>query len=126
MRRRLDARSRRGVDRRRLGFAHGVRLGSVDLVGRPGLLDLARSFGGRRLRPLDRLIEAVERATDQRPNLDLGLLALCRAAQWPAEIGSALFALGRSAGWIAHALEQRASPALLRPRARYVGPPPTL
>lgn len=92
----------------------------------PPLLDLARSFGGRRLRPIDRLIEAVERATDQRPNLDLGLLALCRAAQWPAEVGSALFALGRSAGWIAHALEQRASPALLRPRARYVGPSPTL
>lgn len=91
----------------------------------PPLLELARRFGGRRLRGIDRLIDAVERATDQRPNLDLGLLALCRAADWPAEIGSALFALGRSAGWVAHALEQRNSPALLRPRARYVGPPPT-
>ncbi|HEX8950450.1 MAG TPA: citrate/2-methylcitrate synthase, partial [Polyangia bacterium] len=32
-----------------------------------------------------------------------------------------LFALGRTAGWIAHILEQRAEPSLLRPRARYVG-----
>jgi citrate synthase len=33
-----------------------------------------------------------------------------------------MFAVGRSAGWIAHALEQRAAGFLLRPRARYVGP----
>src|SRR5205807_1530504 len=31
------------------------------------------------------------------------------------------FALGRTAGWIAHVLEQRQEPALLRPRARYIG-----
>ncbi|MDQ3875888.1 MAG: hypothetical protein M3322_10165, partial [Actinomycetota bacterium] len=36
-----------------------------------------------------------------------------------------LFALGRSAGWIAHALEAAAGGTLIRPRARYVGPPPT-
>ena len=35
-----------------------------------------------------------------------------------------LFALGRSAGWIGHALEQVGSGGLIRPRARYVGPPP--
>ncbi|MEM9874883.1 MAG: citrate synthase, partial [Myxococcota bacterium] len=39
------------------------------------------------------------------------------------DIGSALFALGRGAGWVAHVFEQRRSPTLLRPRARYVGPP---
>jgi len=27
-----------------------------------------------------------------------------------------------AAGWVAHVMEQRGSPALLRPRARYVGP----
>jgi len=91
----------------------------------PPLLELARRHGGRRLRTIDRLIASVERATDQRPNVDLGLLAVCRAAGWPAEVGAALFALGRSAGWVAHALEQRRSTALLRPRARYIGPPPS-
>ncbi|PFR89107.1 excisionase, partial [Priestia megaterium] len=32
-----------------------------------------------------------------------------------------LFALGRTIGWIAHALEQRESTRLIRPRAAYVG-----
>jgi len=40
----------------------------------------------------------------------------------PAGSASALFALGRAAGWIAHVLEQRRSAGLVRPRARYVGP----
>jgi len=90
----------------------------------PPLLEAARRFDGRSMRRIDGLIEAVAEATDLAPNLDLGLSALCRAAGWSAAVGSALFALGRSAGWVGHALEQRKSPALLRPRARYIGPAP--
>ncbi|WP_422575606.1 citrate/2-methylcitrate synthase [Phenylobacterium sp.] len=33
----------------------------------------------------------------------------------------ALFATARCAGWIAHAIEQGQTGALIRPRARYVG-----
>jgi len=33
-----------------------------------------------------------------------------------------LFALGRAAGWIAHAVEQYDDGRLIRPRARYIGP----
>ncbi|MDF2772754.1 MAG: Citrate synthase [Geminicoccaceae bacterium] len=35
-----------------------------------------------------------------------------------------LFTLGRTIGWIAHAIEEYASGRLIRPRARYVGPAP--
>ena len=33
-----------------------------------------------------------------------------------------LFAIGRSIGWIGHAIEQYATGQLIRPRAEYVGP----
>ncbi len=35
-----------------------------------------------------------------------------------------LFALGRSIGWAAHVIEQAGHDAIIRPRARYVGPGP--
>ena len=33
-----------------------------------------------------------------------------------------VFALARSAGWIAHALEQRRTNRIIRPQSEYVGP----
>ena len=36
----------------------------------------------------------------------------------------ALFLVGRTVGWIAHAIEQYESGVLIRPRARYIGPRP--
>ena len=58
-----------------------------------------------------------------RPNLDLGLVAAAAALGLGPGSSVGLFALGRAAGWMAHALEQRAEGYLLRPRSRYVGPP---
>ncbi len=43
----------------------------------------------------------------------------------PAEAPFALFALARTAGWLAHAIEQINTGALIRPRARYVGAYPS-
>jgi citrate synthase len=57
------------------------------------------------------------------PNLDLGLVTLCRSIGAPSWAPWALFALGRCAGWVAHALEQYGSNTLIRPRAEYIGPP---
>lgn len=74
------------------------------------------------------LPRAVERAgtrlLGEHPNLDYGLVVLRRALGLPRGAALLLFALGRSAGWIAHAMEQYASDALIRPRATYVGPRP--
>ena len=53
--------------------------------------------------------------------VDFGLVALTRALDLKPGFAGLLFALGRSAGWIAHVLEQRGSEAVLRPRARYLG-----
>jgi citrate synthase len=57
------------------------------------------------------------------PSLDVGLVLLRRALQLPRGSAFLLFGLGRSAGWIAHAMEQYASSQLIRPRALYSGPP---
>jgi citrate synthase len=59
------------------------------------------------------------------PNLDYGLVILCRALALPRGSPLVLFALGRSAGWMAHAMEQYAVDQLIRPRAAYAGPLPT-
>lgn len=59
------------------------------------------------------------------PSIDFALAALGRAAALPEDAPFVVFALGRSVGWIAHALEAVESGALIRPRARYTGPPPS-
>jgi citrate synthase len=58
------------------------------------------------------------------PNLDFGLAAITRAFRLPEQAPVLLFALGRTIGWIAHAIEEYASGQLIRPRARYTGPLP--
>lgn len=90
----------------------------------PPLLALAREHAARpaEVRRMEAFAGEVAASSGLRPALDFGLVALCRALALPAGSAAALFALGRTAGWVAHVLEQRASPALLRPRARYVGP----
>jgi citrate synthase len=78
------------------------------------------------LRQAHAVAAAARRLTGARPNVDFGLVALCRRLDLPPGSPLAIFLVGRTIGWIAHALEQYASPRLIRPRARYVGPPPEL
>ncbi|GJI95913.1 citrate synthase [Duganella caerulea] len=54
-------------------------------------------------------------------NADFALAAMSVVCDWPPAAGEILFALARSAGWIAHAAEQIANGSMIRPRARYVG-----
>jgi citrate synthase len=87
----------------------------------PPLLEAAaRLPQNKQVRTLFAIIDAT---TDAAPNVDTGLVALTLALGLPASTGAGLFAVARAAGWLAHALEQRAAGYLLRPRARYTGPP---
>jgi citrate synthase len=58
------------------------------------------------------------------PNVDFGLGALAFCCQMIPGAGEAIFVLGRTAGWIGHALEEYASRTAFRVRAAYVGVPP--
>jgi citrate synthase len=71
---------------------------------------------------LSRLRDAVLAATGLHPNIDFALAAMTRGLRLPADAPFRLFALGRSIGWTAHAIEQVTSNRLIRPRARYDGP----
>ncbi len=68
-------------------------------------------------------VRAVGDTVGEAPMIDLALVAFARSASLPPGAATALFAFGRVLGWVAHVMEQRAQGALLRPRARYVGPP---
>ncbi len=67
------------------------------------------------------LIAAVDALTGRKPCVDVALALLEDELAMPPGGGLALFALGRTAGWIGHSLEQRADGRLIRPRADYVG-----
>lgn len=87
------------------------------------LLEFAEAVGARTepAKTAFALLEAMKRGGHPAPTLDAGLVTLCHCLGLPAGSAACIFAIGRSAGWVAHALEQRAAGYLLRPRARYVG-----
>ncbi len=64
------------------------------------------------------------RLMDERPTIDFALATVARTLELPHGGAVALFALGRTVGWIGHAIEQYRSGSLIRPRARYVGEQP--
>ncbi|HEY0294546.1 MAG TPA: citrate synthase [Bordetella sp.] len=63
--------------------------------------------------------------TGEQPSIDFALAAVSDALGLPAEAPFVIFALARSVGWVAHALEQIETGHLIRPRAHYVGVPIT-
>jgi citrate synthase len=71
-------------------------------------------------------VRAASAATREHPNLDFALAAIARVLKLPTGSPLMLFAIGRSVGWIGHALEQYATGQLIRPRAKYVGLPPAV
>lgn len=85
----------------------------------PPLVALARPLATtKRAKQLLTIIDA-QRVP---PTVDLALALVAAVLDAPPSIASGLFAVARCAGWLAHAMEQRAAGFILRPRARYVGP----
>jgi citrate synthase len=87
------------------------------------LLD-ARFPRSAELRFAREVADAAWSALEVRPSLDFALATIARVLQLPARSGLTLFALGRTIGWMGHAIEQYRSGTLIRPRAKYVGPLP--
>ena len=57
-------------------------------------------------------------------NVEFYTAVLLEALGFPHDAFTCVFAMGRTAGWIAHAREQVLSGRLIRPLSRYVGPAP--
>ena len=66
------------------------------------------------------------RLTGLHPNVDFALAAAATGLGLPRNAALALFVVGRTVGWIAHAIEQYESGTLIRPRARYTGVRPDI
>jgi len=79
-------------------------------------------------RSVERTAEAVlaERHPERalKANVEFYTAVLLEAVGVPRELFAATFALGRTSGWTAHVMEQRAEDRLIRPQSQYVGPKP--
>ena len=69
--------------------------------------------------------EDVLRLMGERPTVDFALATVARVLRLPSGGAVALFGLGRTVGWIGHAIEQYENNSLIRPRARYTGEQPS-
>jgi citrate synthase len=105
------------------GFGHFVYRG-----GDPRavlLLDLVRRAAPKsgQLAVADAVFAEVRQKSLPEPNIDFAIATLARVAGMVRGAGEAIFAVARTAGWIAHALEAYSGPGPLRPRAVYTGKP---
>lgn len=71
------------------------------------------------------LAGAAKTVLGEAPTIDFALVAVVRALRLPSGTALTLFAIGRTLGWIAHAMEQYEKNVVIRPRARYVGEQPS-
>jgi citrate synthase len=116
---RLEARARRGEAIP--GFNHPL-YPDGDPRARL-LLELAfeRGATSARLQVMQATRRHMLRERGEHPNIDFALVATALAAGLSRGSASRIFLVGRTAGFVAHVLEQRESGSVLRPRARYVG-----
>ena len=104
------------------GFGHFVYRGGDPRAGL--LLALVRSAvpASPRLAVVDAVLAEMHRRALPEPNIDFALAVLATCAGMIRGAGEVIFAVARTAGWLAHALEEYTASTPLRPRAVYTGP----
>lgn len=112
-----------------MGFGHAVY--KTDDPRSTMLRDVALALGGDRAAfavAVERLI--VDTLAEVKPgrqlyaNVEFYAGVVMEAAGLPPELFTPTFAVSRVIGWCANVLEQAADNRIIRPSARYVGPPP--
>ncbi len=69
-----------------------------------------------------KILDEVKPGRDLYANVELYAALILHAVDIPAALFTPTFAIGRTAGWTAHVLEQFADNRLIRPQSVYVGP----
>ena len=101
------------VDDARARVLRGMAKTMAEATGRARLFEVA-----------ERLYDAMKARTDLPVNVDFFSAVVYEALGIPADLCTSIFAIGRVAGWCAHAMEQYADNRLIRPRADYIGVAP--
>ena len=101
------------VDDARARVLRGMAKSMAEATGRQQLFDVA-----------ERVYDAMRARTTLPVNVDFFSAVVYDALGISPDFCTSIFAVGRVAGWCAHALEQYADNRLIRPRAEYVGPAP--
>jgi citrate synthase len=95
-------------------YPDGDPRGAALLAAAPAAAPAARQL-------IEDAVAAARQLVPQPPNVDFALAATTTALGLPLGAALAIFIVGRTVGWIAHAIEQYQSDVLIRPRARYTG-----
>lgn len=74
-----------------------------------------------RLAIVESAVEEARELINELPAIDFALVAVSDVLGLESGTALGLFALGRTVGWIGHALEQYSVDKIIRPRARYTG-----
>jgi citrate synthase len=82
---------------------------------------LKRSLPNRKTAGIFQIASEVQNLSGRAPHLDFALAATSLLLRLPKGSAQGLLLVGRTVGWIAHAIEQYAAGVIIRPRARYVG-----
>ena len=123
----LSKRDRANPKTRMPGFGH--RVYKVDDARARVLRGMAKSMAeatgrGKLFEVAERLYDAMKARTSLPVNVDFFSAVVYDALGIPPDFCTSIFAVGRTAGWLAHITEQYADNRLIRPRAHYTGVPP--